>query len=46
MKQVKDMTGYEIREELRKLAKPRLTQEKQNKDDFLRALAPRGYLNS
>ena len=43
MKEVKDMTGYEIREELRELSKPRLAQEKQNRDSFLRTLAPKGY---
>lgn len=43
MKEVKDMTGYEVREELRELSKPRLAQEKQNREDFLKALAPKGY---
>ena len=42
MKDVKDMTGWEIREALRALAKPQLAQEKQNKDNFLKALAPQG----
>jgi len=42
MKQLKDMTGWEIREELRELNKPRLAQEKRNRDNFLTALAPKG----
>jgi len=41
--QPKDMTGWEIREELRESAKPRLAQENKNRDAFLRALAPKGY---
>lgn len=40
MKEVKDMTGYEVREELREFAKPRLAQEKKNREAFLRALRP------
>lgn len=45
MKQVKDMTGWEIREELREFDKPRLAQEGRNRDKFLIELEPKGYPN-